>query len=92
MNSRKSIYDIKSFYSKGAEHKAGYKGMRYLIRKSVQDEETSLEVCIWPEPFCFEKTDDSKKEFSYFDFTEEGLDEAYEWIVSKWESDYSEKA
>ena len=52
MNSRKSFYDIKSFYNKKAKLKASYKGMRYQIEQEDNGEDgKKLRVYIWPEPF-----------------------------------------
>ena len=82
MNSRKSIYDIKSFFNKKAVFKASFQGMRYQLEqyKDPEQEEAEpvLRVTIWPEPFCFEKTPDKKKTVKEFVYTEDGLDEAYD--------------
>lgn len=84
MNSRKSIYDIKSFHNKKAVLKASFQGMRYQLEqyKDPEQEEAEpvLRVTIWPEPFCFEKTPDKKKTVKEFVYTEDGLDEAYDWL------------
>ena len=84
MNSRKSIYDIKSFYNKKAILKASFQGMRYQLGqyKDPEQEEAApvLRVTIWPEPFCFEVTPDEQKGSKQFDFSEEGLCEAIAWL------------
>ncbi len=85
MNTRKSLYDIKSFYSKKAVLKAGYKGMRYQIEQVAEGEETCLLATIWPEPFCYEKTAEEKRERERFAFSEEGLDKVYDWLCEKYE-------
>lgn len=45
-----------------------YQGMRYRMEKAdiqaaedSEEKKTVLRVCIWPQPFCFDKTDDKKK-------------------------------
>ncbi len=89
MNSFKSIYDIKTFYSKkSGVHKASYKGMRYMIKaKNLGSDDVLLSAFIWPEPFCFEKTDSDLIEENEFSFTDEGLKEAYDWICARYEEE-----
>lgn len=87
MNTRKSLYDIKSFYNKKAVLKASFEGMRYQIEQSGEDEECSLLVTVWPEPFCFEKTAEDKKQKKQFAYSEEGLDAAYQWLCNKYDEE-----
>ena len=54
--------------------------MRYMLRKESRDEDTVLTAYAWPEPFCFEVTSDEKKGSKQFDFSEEGLCEAIDWL------------
>lgn len=85
MNARKSLYDIKSFYNKKAVLKASYEGMRYQVQQVEVDEEKKLRAVVWPEPFCFEKTAEEKKETAFFSYDEEGLDAVYDWLVTQYE-------
>lgn len=85
MNARKSLYDIKSFYNKKAVLKASYEGMRYQVQQVEVDEEKKLRAVVWPEPFCFEKTAEDKKETALFPYDEEGLDAVYDWLVTQYE-------
>lgn len=99
MNSRSSFYDVKSFYDKKAQLKASYKGMRYQVEQAEdkagqEDGKTvrKLRAYVWPEPFCFEKTPGKFKESCDFEYSEDGLDQAYKWIctcydenLEKWE-------
>ena len=89
MNTRKSLYDIKSFYNKKAVLKASFQGMRYQLEQyrdpENEEAEPVLRTTIWPEPFCFEKTDPDKKTIRDFVYTEEGLDEAYDWLCQIYE-------
>ena len=89
MNTRASFYDVSSFYNKKAVLKAGYKGMRYQVSKYSSGEEgdDTLRVYIWSEPFCFEKTPDEFRTVKDFPYSEEGLDEAYEWVCSMYDSE-----
>jgi hypothetical protein len=81
MNTRKSLYDVKSFYDKKAILKASFQGMRYQVeRVEKEGEEPVLRATVWPEPFSFEKTPEEEKIYKEFPDEEEGLDEAYEWL------------
>lgn len=65
------------FYRK-KPFKGSDRGMRYMIIK----EEDWLKAYAWPEPFSFEATSEEKKIYSLFDFSEEGLTEAMNWLNS----------
>lgn len=50
--------------------------MRYLIHSRLlgeEDETRVLSLCVWPEPYCFDRTAEDLKEYFQFDFTDEGL-------------------
>lgn len=87
MNKRQSLYDVASFYDKKAKLKASYGGMRYQVEQVAEGEEKKLRATVWPEPFCFEKTPQEKKEEKLFVYTEEGLDEVYQWLCCKYEEE-----
>lgn len=87
MNKRQSLYDVASFYDKKAKLKASFEGMRYQVEQTEEEEEKRLQATVWPEPFCFEKTADEKKEAKLFAYTEEGLDEVYQWLCDKYEEE-----
>ena len=64
-----------------------YQGMRYRMKKvdvpvseDSEDLTTRLSVFVWPQPFCFEKTDDSLKTEQLFDFSAEGINHAVDWL------------
>ena len=67
--------------------------MRYRIikQKAEKDEEghmlqeEGLLVTLWPEPFSFEKTRDDLKRSRLFPFSEEGKQQAVEWLNTSWE-------
>lgn len=50
-------------------------GMRYRIalKKKEEPEQEFLEVVLYPDEFCFEKTDESVKQYYEFPYSEEGL-------------------
>ena len=58
--------------------------MRYrLVRKKDGDEEAVLSAAVYPQPYCWEETDDEKKQIQEFPFTEEGRSEMIEWLNRK---------
>ena len=63
------------FYKK-KPFKGSDRGMRYMITK----DEDRLKAYAWLEPFSFEVTPDEKKISELFDFSEEGLVEAMNWL------------
>lgn len=86
MNQRKTLYDVKSFYNKKAVLNASFEGMRYQVQQHQEgEEEKVLRATIWPEPFCFEKTPEEKKTTKDFPYSEEGLDQVYEWLCQIYE-------
>jgi len=88
MNDRKSFYDIKSFYNKKAKLKASFKGMRYQVEQAESgDGGKKLRVSIWPEPFCYEKTPGNFIITNEFEYSEPGLDNAYEWVCGCYKKD-----
>ena len=71
------------FYQKEAFTGAD-RGLRFWIGKAEKEEEQMvLRVILWPEPFALKHTADEKKTAKEFPFSEEGLDEAYEWIMGE---------
>ncbi len=87
MNSRKSLYDIKSFYDAGAKLKASFKGMRYQIEGACGHDGRTIRLSVWPEPFCYEKTPDELKIVENFIYGEDGLDMAYERLCQLYEEE-----
>lgn len=67
-------------YVKKEEYTASMSGMRYMLRKKTAGEETRLEVIIWPEPYCYAKTPEEKKQRKEFDFSPQGVEEAADWL------------
>ena len=66
-----------------------YHGMRYYLNTS----DDTLNVWIYPEPWCFEQTPEEDKTYKDFSFTQEGLDDAITWINESWSTnqDYWEQ-
>lgn len=67
------------FYKKSA-FTGGYQGMRYRIVK----EEGEFLAAVWPEPYNFDTTDNSKKEYERFPFSEEGKQQMTDWLNQKY--------
>ena len=75
------------FYKKEA-FTGSDRGLRFWIGKTElpsekEDEEgeTVLRAILWPEPFALKHTADEKKITKDFPFSEEGLDQVYEWVL-----------
>ena len=75
------------FYKKEA-FTGSDRGLRFWIGKTElpsekEDEEgeTVLRAILWPEPFALKHTADEKKISRDFPFSEEGLDQIYEWVL-----------
>lgn len=98
MNERKSLYDIAEFYRKKAVLNASYQGMRYQIRRKTwtegEQEQNCLVATIWPEPYCYDRTPEEKREAKEFPYEEESLDRIYEWLCECYKSnqDYWEQS
>lgn len=67
-------------YIKKEEYCGSMDGMRYMLRKKEKEEGTVLETVIWPEPFCYAKTEEEKKQRQEFEFSSEGVLRAAEWL------------
>ena len=67
-------------YIQKEEYCASMDGMRYMMKKAQREEETVLEVVIWPEPNCYARTPEEKKQRREFAFSETGVEEAADWL------------
>lgn len=72
-----------NFYKK-EKFTGSYKGMRYLLKKDTEEERTVFRCYIWPGPYNFASTPDEQKTMAVFDFTEEGKQEAVDWMNGQW--------
>jgi hypothetical protein len=55
-------------------------GMRYQLKKVVEEQNTLLEVVIWPEPYAYLATPEEQKETKGFEFSVEGIQLAADWL------------
>ncbi|MDO5132377.1 MAG: hypothetical protein Q4D81_05300 [Eubacteriales bacterium] len=77
-------------YEYGEAYFGSCRGMRFRIaREPLQNVhytppdkrgEAVLRAVFWPEPFSFAATEDDRKTIRDFPFTEEGLQQAAEWL------------
>ncbi|MCR4605958.1 MAG: hypothetical protein K5639_08185 [Eubacterium sp.] len=74
-----NLYSI-SYYEKTV-FKGSYRGICFRIGK-VDEPEKCLRAQAWKGPYILEKTDEEIFE-EFFDFTDEGLKQANEWIEAK---------
>lgn len=73
-------------FVKKEDFTGSHKGMRFMLRQQAEEEGKKLQVYIWSEPFCFEATPDSEKLSRLFEFSEEGLGHAIEWMNENYEA------
>ena len=59
--------------------------MRYMLKKKTDEDGDRLEAVIWPEPLCYARTQEEKKQRREFAFTEEGVKEAADWLNLQYE-------
>ena len=67
-------------YVKKEEYTASMDGMRYMLKKKDTDEGAKLEVIIWPQPYCYAKTPEEKKQRTTFEFSPAGVEKAADWL------------
>jgi len=69
-----------NFYKK-EKFTGSYKGMRYLVKKEKDDAENDIfRATVWPGPYNFSTTPDDQKISATFPFTEEGRQQAVDWM------------
>ena len=83
-----------NFYKK-EKFTGSYKGMRYLLKKDAielpsetpdipAENKTIFHCTIWPGPYNFTTTPNELKISATFDFTEEGKQQAVDWMNEQW--------
>lgn len=84
------MIDVENFhvlnYVKKEEYTASMDGMRYMLKKKDGQEEALLEAVIWPEPYCFAKTKEEKKQRKEFAFSTQGIKEAAKWFNEQFQA------
>ena len=78
------IYKTKLFYiQQGIYRKLRKYALSSCAKKKDGDEEAVLSAAVYPQPYCWEETEDEKKQIRDFPFTEEGRSEMIEWLNRK---------
>lgn len=67
-------------FLKKTEYTGSHGGMRYRLEGVTAEEGRRLKATIWPEPFAYGATPDEQKQSQEFDFSEEGIQEAVDWM------------
>ena len=67
-------------YIKKEAQTGSYCGMRYRLSKGKNEAGDCMDVTIWPEAFCFDKTPAEQKTTKQFPLTQEGCLEAVAWL------------
>ena len=80
--SRESLRPL-SFYSYGEPMYGSCKGVRFRIARIEREEETLLQMHLWPEPLAFARTDPSLIEKEEQPCTEEGLTRLWEILCAR---------
>ena len=75
-----TLYSID--YYKKSVFKGSYRGMNFRISKGGDEEEKQLLATAWKGPFILEKTKEKPVTMT-FDFSDEGLLEADEWLTKQ---------
>lgn len=74
-------------YLKKTEFTGCYRGMRYRLESAEVDGDKQLKVTIWPEPFNFFKTPEDEKQYAFFTFDEDGVNDGIAWMNDRWFED-----
>ncbi len=69
-----------NYYKKGKPFTGSDSGMRYRIAKEGEEEEACFLVSVWPEPYCYEKTDREKITEVRRPFTKESFEGIAEYL------------
>lgn len=72
-------------YLKKTEFTGSHQGMRYRIEGVMEamdggEEQKRLKVTVWPEPFNFFTTPEEQKTSALFDFSDDGVQDAVDWM------------
>lgn len=73
-------------FVKKEDFAGSHKGIRFMLHQENVEDENKLKVYLWSEPFGFEATPDEEKISELFEFSEDGLADAIEWMNEKYES------
>lgn len=74
-------------YLKMTEFTGSYRGMRYRLERASGEDGTKLKATVWPEPFNFFTTPAEEKMSEIFDFDEDGVSDAVDWMNDRYEAE-----
>ncbi|MCH5259342.1 MAG: hypothetical protein J1F18_06280 [Lachnospiraceae bacterium] len=74
-------------YIKKEEYSGSMDGMRYLLKRVKSGGEDVIRVTVWPEPLNLLRTAENLKESIEVPMTEEGVEQAADWINERYETD-----
>lgn len=72
---------------KKEEYFGSHKGMRFRLSSA----EEQLQATVYPEPYNWDFTPDEQKESQFFDLSDEGIDQAVEWLNKIYREKYENK-
>lgn len=72
-------------FVKKEDFTGSHRGIRFMLHQETVEEEKKLKVYLWSEPFGFEATPDEQKISELFEFSEEGLCQAIDWMNQNYE-------
>lgn len=79
MIERKDILSLE-FLKKADSYTGCNSGLRYRLKKTETESGTVLQAAAWPEPYNFISTPEEQKEYEEFEFSEEGIQNAIDWL------------
>lgn len=82
MIERKDVLSIP--YLKKTTFAGSYRGMRYLLKMEKGEEKNTLTATCWPEPYSFDATAEEEKSKAEFEFSEDGIQQAVDWLNERW--------
>ena len=71
---------LKGMFSLALVKKERFCGSHGKMRYMLCTEDGKLKANIYPEPYCWEATPDEQKEAEFFEFSDEGIQSAVEWL------------
>ena len=79
-------------FLKKSRFTGSFQGMRFLLRKSGPEDSPLLEAVAWPEPYCFEASEESSHISASFPFSQEGIAQAVDWLGAVHQERFSTKS
>lgn len=80
----KTVIDAEHFnhlnYIKKEPLTGSMNGMRYMLKKRTEGEESYMEGIVWPEPLGYAKTPEDQKTRERFTLDAEGMAAAVDWL------------